>query len=128
MVRAHKRKAVSSEIATDDRRRHDRIAGPFDAWRVGILETPLRIYDLSLGGCFVNAMHDQELGVAFTIKVHLPFEGWLTLKAETLYRRPGFGYAVRFADLSPDTEQRLERAIQQLQHGITIEGEVRPDA
>ncbi len=45
--------------ANINRRRHVRIAGPFDGCRVGALDTPLSIFDLSRGGCFVNAMHDQ---------------------------------------------------------------------
>ncbi len=85
-----------------------------------MLDTPLRIYDLSTGGCFVNAMHEQETGVAFELRIELPFEGWLTVKAETLYRRPGFGYAVRFVDLSEDTLSRLERAIQRVWFGRAL--------
>ena len=69
--------------------------GPFDAWRVGFLETPVRIYDISLGGCFVHAMHEQERGVVVMLKIQLPDEGWIELKAETLYRRPGFGFGVQ---------------------------------
>jgi hypothetical protein len=105
--------AVSSTVETDDRRRFDRVAGPFDARRGGFLETPARIYDLSSGGCFVNAMHDQQPGVQVVLKVNLPGEGWLSLKAETLYRRPG-GFAARFVDLPEETKRRLERAIERL--------------
>ena len=38
------------------RRQHPRVHGPFDGWRVDLLDVPVRIYDLSLGGCFVNAI------------------------------------------------------------------------
>ena len=40
-------------LAATNRRKSDRIPGPFDAWRVGVLHTPVRIYDISLGGCRV---------------------------------------------------------------------------
>ena len=109
-------------VETDDRRKHDRVPGPFDAWRVGLIDTPMRIYDVSLGGCFVNAMHEQEVGVPFTLKIQLPHEGWITLKAETLYRRPGFGFAVRFTEIAPEAAQRLERAIDKLLYGGVVEG------
>jgi hypothetical protein len=109
-------------IAVDDRRQSGRVPGPFDAWRIGILETPMRIYDLSVGGCFVNAMHEQQQGRAFTLKIHLPFEGWIVLNAETLYRRPGFGFAVRFVDMPQETEKRLQRVIDKLQYGVSVEG------
>jgi hypothetical protein len=105
--------AASASIAalTADRRTSERVPGPFDAWRVGTLETPVRIFDISLGGCFVHAMHEQERGVVVLLKIQLPETGWLELKAETLYRRPGFGFAVRFIDTPPDTLERLARAL-----------------
>jgi hypothetical protein len=108
---AHQRVA-----ATDaDRREHERIAGPFDGWRVGALDTPLRIYDLSPGGCFVNSMHEQAAGTRLTIKVVVPEIGTLTLEGETLYERNGFGFAVRFVDVDAETAQRLHRAVEILQ-------------
>src|SRR5260370_12618333 len=69
------------------RRAHPRVAGPFDGRRVGALETPIQLFDLSLGGCFVNSLHEQQLGVKLVLKIELPGEGWITLKAMTLYRR-----------------------------------------
>jgi hypothetical protein len=102
-------------VATSDRRDADRVSGPFDAWRVGVLETPVRIYDISVGGCFVHAMHEQEKGVIVTLKIQMPTEGWLELKARTLYRRPGFGFAVRFIDMDRDTRNRLEASLKAIQ-------------
>jgi hypothetical protein len=100
--------------ATIDRRRHDRIAGPFDGVRVGALETPLSIFDLSRGGCFVNATHEQAPGVRFVMKIALPYVGQITLKAETLSQRSRLGFAVRFVDLNEETASRLDQALQQL--------------
>ena len=105
------------EVAVEDRRESDRIPGPFDAWRVGSLETPVRIYDLSLGGCFVHAMHEQEQGVIVMLKVELPDVGLIEMKAETLYRRPGFGFAVRFIDVTVEAAERLERGLKAVQRG-----------
>ena len=106
------RLAVS--VDTKDRRVSDRVPGPFDAWRVGILETPVRIFDISVGGCFVHAMHEQERGVVVLLKIHLPEAGWFELKAETLYRRPGYGFGVQFIDTPPETKARLARALEHL--------------
>jgi hypothetical protein len=100
-----------------DRRRNERFAGPFDGFRVGLLETPLNIFDLSRGGCFVNSMHDQTPGVRFTMKIQLPRVGVITLRAETLYLRSGFGFAVRFVDMDDETESLLDQALEQLQDG-----------
>ena len=99
---------------TIDRRRHDRISGPFDGFRVGALETPVRIFDLSRGGCFVNAMHEQKPGVSFVMKIDLPYVGPITVKAVSLYARSG-GFAVRFLEMSEEAASRLEEALDQLQ-------------
>jgi hypothetical protein len=106
---------ISVGVATEDRRASERVPGPFDAWRVGFLETPVRIFDISLGGCFVHAMHEQERGVVVMLKIQMPEEGWIELKAETLYRRPGFGFGVRFIDMDADTRARLARALDGLE-------------
>ena len=97
------------------RRAHPRVAGPFDGRRVGALETPIQLFDLSLGGCFVNSLHEQQLGVKLVLKIELPGEGWITLKAMTLYRRGEFGFAVKFVEMSEDVSVRLERALHALQ-------------
>lgn len=104
----------STPVAVDDRRRHQRVPGPFDGVRLGLLETPLRIFDLSLGGCFVNALHEQEKGVICSLKIELPEEGWVTVKGETVYRRPDFGYAVRFIEMDDESRERLDRALRKL--------------
>ncbi len=59
-------------------------------------------------------MHEQERGVVVMLKIQLPDEGCLELKAETLYRRPGFGFGVRFIDMPPETQARLGRALDAL--------------
>jgi hypothetical protein len=82
--------------------------------RLGFLETPLLIYDLGVGGCFINSLHEEDEGVAVALKIHIPNQEWIELTAETLYRRPGNGYAVRFTDVDETTSKRLERAIEKL--------------
>lgn len=101
--------------AVRDGRLDPRIAGPFDGWRVGALDTPLRIFDLSRGGCFVNSMHEQAPGTQLTMKIVLPQIGMLTLRGETLYERSGFGFAVRFVDVDTETTTRLAHALEILQ-------------
>jgi hypothetical protein len=39
------------------------------------------------------------------------------LKAETLYLRSGFGFAVRFLDMDDETASTLDQALEQLQDG-----------
>src|SRR4030081_1529634 len=105
----------STTASTCDRREHDRIPGPFDGLRVGALETPVTIFDLSRGGCFINSMHEQQVGIVFPLKIDLPREGWITVKAQTLYRRADFGFAVQFIEVAPDAAERLDRALRAIQ-------------
>ena len=93
------------------RRRHARVHGPFDGRRVELLTVPVRIYDLSLGGCLIESHHQQAPGRRFTLEIELPGEGWLRLEAESLYARDGYGFAARFLDIPDVTRRQLERAL-----------------
>ena len=101
--------AVQSGV--DGRRKHKRVHGPFDGIRVGALETPVQLYDLSRGGCFINSIHHQQPGVRLVLKLDLPQEGWIAVRAETLERRGELGFAVRFVEVSEDAAARLDRAM-----------------
>lgn len=97
-----------------ERRQHVRVKGPFDGCRVGALDTPVEIYDLSEGGCFVNSFHEPpDIGRRLKLRIDLPGQPSLSLDAEVCYARLG-GYAVRFADLSAETKRRLKKAIEDL--------------
>jgi hypothetical protein len=98
-----------------DRREHRRFPGPFDGRRIGALETPIRIYDLSRGGCFITSMHEQQPGIRLTLKIELPTQGWVTVVARTLPRQNEFGFAVQFVRLDVDAAARLERALKHLE-------------
>ena len=106
--------AQQTGLAGRDRRKNDRYAGPFDGFRVDVIETPLSIFDLSRGGCFINSIHEQAPGVRFQMKIDLPRVGWVRLTAETLYARHGYGFAVQFVDLDAATAARLEQGLEQL--------------
>ena len=99
------------------RRQHLRVAGPFDGYRLGLLKTPVRVYDLSEGGCFINSLIETTTkGQRFGLKILLPSEGWITVEAaEAIYTRPGFGFAVRFVKLQEYTRARLNQALCKLQ-------------
>ena len=56
-------------------------------------------------------MHQQQPGVKLHLKIDLPYEGWITVTAESLYRRGEFGFAVRFVEMSDDAAARLDRAM-----------------
>lgn len=98
----------------EDRRHSTRVVGPFDGRRIDELETPVRIYDLSEGGCFINSLTDQQPDVTMILRIELPKEGWITVKARTLYRKPDFGFAMRFLEMTDEAAARLKRAIRRL--------------
>jgi hypothetical protein len=104
-------------VATDDRRQHTRVPGPFDGRRIGVLPTPVQIYDLSEGGCFVNSLNEQPPSVAIVLEIDLPEEGVIRVKGETLYAKPGFGFAVRFVEMTEELSMRLQRALRQVAGG-----------
>jgi PilZ domain len=111
-----------------NRRQHERIVGPFDGCRVGAIETPLRIFDLSRGGCFVISMHGQTPGTRFAMQIVIPEIGPITLNAETVYSRDEFGFAVRFVDLDVVSANALDNALRHLRGEPVQAVERRPPA
>ena len=103
---------VAKQEPAESRRVHTRVHGPFDGVRIGALETPVQLYDLSRGGCFINSMHQQQPGIKLVLKIDLPNERSITVNAETLPRSNEFGYAVQFVRMSDEAAERLERFLQ----------------
>jgi PilZ domain-containing protein len=108
-----------SETASDSidplkLRRAPRVAGPFDGRWVDLLTVPLRIHDLSIGGCLIQAYHEQAPGRRFTLEIELPDEGWIEIEAESIYVREGYGFAVRFVEMTDETRASLDRVIQRI--------------
>ena len=98
---------MADEFEGRTRRRYERVTGPFD----GMLDGPVLVYDLNLGGCFVNSSHQSPGGTRAALRVNLLEEGWITANAETLYSLQ-HGYAVQFIDLDSDTAARIARTVE----------------
>ena len=82
--------AVSIRQAS--RRSELRVAGPFEARRVGPLPTPpCASTTCSTGGCLVECYYDVASGRRITLQIDLPGEGWITVEAETLDLRDNVG-------------------------------------
>lgn len=105
------RPPAASAPRQEELRLHARVRGPFDGSRVGVLEIPVRIYDLSEGGCFVTSQYEQQEGVNVELSIELPGEGRIAAKARTVRDRPGFGFGVRFIEMSAEDRGRLARAL-----------------
>ena len=96
------------------RRKALRVAGPFEGRWVGALTVPVHIHDLSIGGCLIQAYHEQVPGRRFTLEIELPYQGWVTLQAESLYTRDGYGFAAKFVEMSDEVRASLEQVIWRL--------------
>ena len=94
-----------------NRRASPRAPGPFDGRRIGALETPIKIFDLSAGGCFILSMHEQQPGVTMALRIDLPDQPTITVTAQSLYSRAEFGFAVLFVNVDATTQAKLEEAV-----------------
>ena len=105
---------MASEIKNiQSTRRYVRVRGPFDGDHLDSPRTPVLIYDLNLGGGFVNFGNEKPTGATLTLKIDLPREGPITVNAEAVYRDTT-GVAVRFVNLDRDTAARITRTIDAL--------------
>jgi hypothetical protein len=105
---------MASEIKSiQSTRRYVRVRGPFDGDHLDSPRTPVLIYDLNLGGGFVNFGNEKPTGATLTLKIDLPREGPITVNAEAVYRDTT-GVAVRFVNLDRDTAARISRTIDAL--------------
>jgi hypothetical protein len=104
---------MATEIRNVQARRYVRVRGPFDGDHLDTPRTPVLIYDLNLGGGFVNFGDEQPTGATLRLKIDLPREGPITVNAEAVYR-DATGVAVRFVDLDRDAALRLTRTIDAL--------------
>jgi hypothetical protein len=93
-------------------RRYVRVRGPFDGYHLGTLRTPVLVYDLNLGGGFVNFGDEQPAEATLRLNIDLP-RGLITVDAETVYRDPS-GVAVRFVDVDRDTAALLVSTVEAL--------------
>ena len=103
---------MTQQIRTNTRR-YVRAVGPFSGYHLGLRKAPILIFNLNLGGGFVNFIDEQPAGTTFVLTIDLQQEGRITVKAETVYRDAS-GIAIRFVDLDADGTERLGRAVERM--------------
>jgi hypothetical protein len=101
---------MASQIKNHSTRRYVRVHGPFDGDHLDAPRTSVLIYDLNLGGGFVNFGEDRPAGATLRLRIDLPREGPITVNAEAVYRDTS-GVAVRFVEMDRDSAMRLARTI-----------------
>jgi len=72
---------------------------------------PVLIHNLSESGCFIDSLHAEETGRQLTLGVHPPGEDWITVKAEVVRGWLGFGFAIRFVEMSDAVRAALARLV-----------------
>jgi hypothetical protein len=98
----------------DERRRHPRVARPFEATFSGSSgATGCRIADVSLSGCFVQSYSAPGQGSPTVVTITAGQEV-LSLPGRVVYVEPGMGFAVEFQDVPKATAERLERLLASL--------------
>jgi hypothetical protein len=98
----------------DNKRSHKRVLGPFVGRRGTLLPVPIRIHDLSVGGGLVECFHEERMGRRIIVDIELPIEGWVTLEAEIVSLRTNYGYAVKWVNVPPEAQWKLEITIERL--------------
>lgn len=92
-----------------EKRRYQRVKGPFSGRHLGPTKTHVFVTDLNLGGGFIKFTGDQPPGLMFVLRINL-HDGPVTVTAETVHRDQA-GHGVRFVDLDLETAARLVRTI-----------------
>jgi hypothetical protein len=92
-------------------RRHDvRVAGPFEGhWHGGSGATEVRISDVSLGGCFVEAMLQPTVGEETDVTILFGDGQSITVPGRVAYVDAGIGFGVAFRPLTADETDFLSK-------------------
>ena len=105
--------AVAPETADGrDRRRHPRINATFDGERLGLMDTPVHIQNLSVSGCFVTTYYPPPSDPRFELKIDLGKHGVVVVEVQTVYVSPEIGYGVSFVTVTELARRRIEAAVE----------------
>ena len=88
--------------------------GPFDGYRLGVTDVPVRIFDLGHDGCLVELTVGTLSGRAVKLQIDLPEEGWVVVHCEMLHSAGHNTFAVKFVRMDEPTRHRIGRALVRL--------------
>lgn len=93
----------------DERRVDERVRLPLAARWSGLSgQHTARVYDLSLGGCYIETTGQVSKGERLVFQIMTPEQDWLILHGDVMYSQQGIGFGLRFLPLAPHTRRRLE--------------------
>lgn len=87
------------------------IAGPLEGYRLGVIDVPVRVFDVTTDGCLVELSVGTLSGKNVRLQIDLPGEGWIVVNCETLHIAGHNAFAVKFTRLDAETRGHIERAI-----------------
>jgi hypothetical protein len=70
-----------------------------------------RISDLSMGGCYVDTIASAPEGEPVKISIQTPSGESMQFEGEVAYVLPGFGFGIRFTDLTDERTDFLNKII-----------------
>jgi hypothetical protein len=70
-----------------------------------------RITDLSSGGCYVDTIATIPEGEALSFTLNTAAGESVPISGQVAYVMPGFGFGIKFTDLSDESRAALERII-----------------
>lgn len=71
-----------------------------------------RIYDISLGGCYVETLGQVTQGERIKFEIQLPTGRWLRLQGEVVHVQPNMGFGLRLPHLSEQDRSMLSHLLE----------------
>jgi hypothetical protein len=106
--------AAAEAPAGRERRRFPRGGGPFDgSWAGAAGNGTARVWDLSVGGCCIDAPNDQRSGEVLGVAIGLP-GGTVRAAGEIVPSVPNRGFAVTFMEMADPSRVSLGLAVDRL--------------
>jgi hypothetical protein len=67
-----------------------------------------RTSDISIGGCFVDAVSQATVGETINFRMSLPSGDSMEITGEVTYVAESIGFGIRFTECSPENQKKLE--------------------
>jgi hypothetical protein len=102
-----------------ERRREERVPLSLEVRWEGLSgrHASARISDLSLSGCYVEALAPVTIGEKVQLEVLTPTGRWLTLRGHVAYRHPNLGFGLCFDELSELECKVLAQIVEYVREG-----------
>ncbi|GAC1446561.1 MAG: hypothetical protein NVSMB56_06420 [Pyrinomonadaceae bacterium] len=103
-----------------EKRQHKRIGVSLEARWEGLSgkKPRARVSDLSLSGCYFEAISQATFGEVIHFAIQTPTGNWVELQGEVVYVMPGMGFGVRFVLLG-DSEIEVLKSLIEYEEGTS---------